>query len=184
MTEHVSRRIALRAVQVVIVAAGIFFLLLLVSRQAHAATLDDQPAPALITSSVTGSQASGSSASADAVTGPVGSVVGTVTTALGSATAPVTATDPGGSSSSGAAPSAPPPARRRSAVGSACSGALGAAHRDERDRAPPPILGLLRHPVAPPRHLQRPLRRPVPLAWCQGGRCDIRGNRYGRRCCG
>ena len=55
MTEHVSRRIALRAVQVAIVAAGIFFVLLLVSRQAHAATLDDHPASALVTSPVSGS---------------------------------------------------------------------------------------------------------------------------------
>ena len=43
MTEHVSRRIGLRAVQIAIVAAGVFFLLFLVSRQAHAATIGEHP---------------------------------------------------------------------------------------------------------------------------------------------
>ena len=74
MTQHVSRRIALRAAQVAMVAAGIFFLLLLVSRQAHAATGGDPLAPALVTSPVSGSAASGSPASGSllpaAVAGP------------------------------------------------------------------------------------------------------------------
>jgi len=40
MTQPIARRIALRAVQLAIVAAGIFVIMLVFSRQAHAATTD------------------------------------------------------------------------------------------------------------------------------------------------
>ena len=102
MVEHVPRRIGLRAVQVAVVAAGIFFLLLLVSRQAHAATIGEHPGAAVVTS-----PASAGPVSAGAVSGPAGSLVGTVTGVLGSVTAPVTATAPGGSSSGTASSGAP-----------------------------------------------------------------------------
>ncbi|HEY7260588.1 MAG TPA: hypothetical protein VH589_03780, partial [Trebonia sp.] len=43
MTQPIARRIALRAVQLAIVAAGIFVIMLVFSRQAHAATTDTNP---------------------------------------------------------------------------------------------------------------------------------------------
>ena len=132
MTQDVSRRIALRAVQVAIVAAGIFFLLLLVSRQAHAATIEDHPAPALVTSAlsagpvaagpVAAGLVSGSPVAAGAVTGPAGSVVGTVTSALGSATAPVTGAATGGQYSPGAPSGSPSGSVRIGSVWLGCAG--------------------------------------------------------------
>jgi hypothetical protein len=85
-TQLVSRRIAFRAMQVAIVAAGILFLLMLVSRQAHAATRDDLPAPAPSAPSVLPSPDSGGAT--------VSSAVSSVTGARPGAPAPQAATPP------------------------------------------------------------------------------------------
>ena len=79
MSHTVPRRAALRAVQLTLLAVGLFFLfMLLSSRQAHAATSDDQPQSATLTSTFAqGAQ----SVLGDAGPG-LGSAVAAVTTPL------------------------------------------------------------------------------------------------------
>ncbi len=61
MSQLASRRIALRAVQFALLAVGVFLLLFLFTRQAHAATDDSSPPVPLVTSAVS---AGGSSSAA------------------------------------------------------------------------------------------------------------------------
>jgi len=70
MPQPILRHIARRAVQVAIAAAGILAVLLVFSRQAHAATLSPSAAPAP------------SSSSAPAVPAPVASAAAPVTSAV------------------------------------------------------------------------------------------------------
>src|SRR5215471_6580394 len=90
MPQPILRRIALRAVQLAIVAAGIFVLMLLFSRQAHAATSDSSPAspPAPVTSAV-------------------GSVASPVTSTASRATSGATAAAPSPAHSTATADGAP-----------------------------------------------------------------------------
>ena len=79
MDQPIARRVALRAAQFAMAAAGILFLLLLFSRQAHAA---DGPPSALGDVTSTVSAVTGSAPSASTVTSaaaaPVSNVVGSV----------------------------------------------------------------------------------------------------------
>src|SRR5580693_8102799 len=84
MPQPIARRVALRAMQLAIVAAGIFVIMMLFSRQAHASTLDTQ--------SPLGSAPSSALSS-------VGSAVNAVAKPVTSATSAVNAGQQGGSHS-------------------------------------------------------------------------------------
>ena len=86
MPQPIARRVALRAMQLAIVAAGIFVIMMLFSRQAHASTLDTQ--------SPLGSAPSSALSS-------VGSAVNAVAKPVTSATSAVNAGQQGGGSQSG-----------------------------------------------------------------------------------
>src|SRR5215813_4952940 len=88
MPQPILRRIALRAVQLAIVAAGIFVVMLLFSRQAHAATSDTLPTSPL--SQVTSAVSSAASPVASAVSSPTATP--TVQAAGAAGSAPSTAT--------------------------------------------------------------------------------------------
>src|SRR5215469_1875341 len=85
MPQPIARRVAIRAMQFAIVAAGIFVIMMLFSRQAHASTLDTQ--------SPLGSAPSSALSS-------VGSVVNSAAKPVTSAASSVTSSLQGGSKSS------------------------------------------------------------------------------------
>ena len=101
MPQPIARRVALRAMQLAIVAAGIFVIMMLFSRQAHASTLDTQ--------SPLGSAPSSALSS-------VGSAVNAVAKPVTSATSVVNAGQQGGGSQSGS-----PAAGNQSSGGSGSS---------------------------------------------------------------
>ena len=80
-----ARRIALVAVQAALAAAGIFVILLLFSRPAHASPAALPPLKATLTSTLSGPTSAVSSATSP-VTSTVGSATSPVTSAVGSAT--------------------------------------------------------------------------------------------------
>src|SRR6185437_9869071 len=94
MPQLLANRAAVRAAQFAIAAAGILFLLLVFSRQAHAAAPDEHPglnsATTSTASAVTGPASAGTSAAGNPLTSAVGSVTGAANAVTGSADKAVT----------------------------------------------------------------------------------------------
>src|SRR5215470_1122556 len=105
MPRPITRRVALRAAQFAIGAAGILFLLFLFSRQADAATTDQSPPGNGLTSAV--------SAVTSAASSSVTSVAAPVTSAVSGAASAAATT---ASSAAKATPPAQPAAAARSVV--------------------------------------------------------------------
>ena len=86
MPQPIVRHIALRAVQGAIVAAGIFIIMMIFSRQAHAATTSSPTIPSAATSAVSGATSAASPATLTAETNASGTPAAGVGSAANDAT--------------------------------------------------------------------------------------------------
>src|SRR6185437_8139479 len=84
MSQPLAYRVAVRAAQFAIAAAGIIFLLLLFSRQAHAATGDGHPGTGSAAGSVTALAAGSHGAATPASGDPLGGAAAALTSTAGS----------------------------------------------------------------------------------------------------
>src|ERR1700761_758787 len=90
MPQLLAYRVALRAAQFALAAAVILFLLLLVSRQAHAATGDQHPGTAPAATSALAGLTEPASAKSSAAGNPLSSATGAVGSVVNSAAQTVT----------------------------------------------------------------------------------------------
>src|SRR5579862_8706615 len=94
MSQPIACRVALRGAQFALAAAGIFFLLFLLSKQAHAATSDQPPGVSSVVSTLTGSTPAAGQTPAASTPTPVptstSSAISPVTSAVGSVVSSVT----------------------------------------------------------------------------------------------